>query len=100
MPTYEVTINGVTYDVESDQDLTDAQAYQYAQMQVAEESAPPPPKEELSSGLPTAITGTANAIPGIVQRGAVFSCGHLQGALILGFPEVVNFETSDSLVRV
>ena len=37
---------------------------------------------------------------GIVQRRAVFSRGHFQGALILRFAEMVDFQTTDALVRV
>lgn len=46
MPSYEVTINGVTYDVESAQELTDAQAYEYARMQA--DQTPAAPERSLS----------------------------------------------------
>ena len=49
MATYEVTIEGKgTYEVNSDKDLTDAQAYQYALQQAKNEVAPLEPSKRMT----------------------------------------------------
>ena len=49
MATYEVTIEGKgTYEVTSDKELTDAQAYQYALEQSKSEVAPSAPAKKMT----------------------------------------------------
>jgi len=55
--TYEIAIpNSGTYEVESDRELTDAQAYKYALQQAGQTTTPPPPaKEDTSSPMLSAF---------------------------------------------
>jgi len=55
MPTYEVTIGDSTYDVSSPVDLTDIQAYEYAQQQASQEPIVTPPPEQAIEGGGTNI---------------------------------------------
>jgi hypothetical protein len=79
---YEVTIpNGGTYEVESDKELSDAQAYQYALQQAtpsAQTSQPQPPK---SGGLADLLIGAAETALtlGTAATGGLF--GTVGGAI-------------------
>jgi len=54
--TYEIAIpNSGTYEVESDRELTDAQAYKYALQQAGQTTAAPPVKEDTSSPMMSAF---------------------------------------------
>ena len=55
MPTYEVTIGDSTYDVSSPVDLTDIQAYEYAQQRASQEPIVTPPPEQAIEGGGTNI---------------------------------------------
>ena len=55
MPTYEVTIGNDTYDVNSPVELTDAQAYSFAQQQAAQETVVTQPPEQAIEGGGTRI---------------------------------------------
>jgi len=54
--TYEIAIpNSGTYEVESDRELTDAQAYKYALQQAGQTTPAPPVKEDTSSPMMSAF---------------------------------------------
>ena len=58
--TYEVTIpDSGTYDVESDKELSDAQAYQYALQQATPSAQASQPKSQKSGGLADLLIGAA-----------------------------------------
>lgn len=75
MPIYDVTIDGTSYTVNSEYDLTDEQAYQYALQQSEQEKqqaqqemdALQPPS---GTGTPTGVAMAARGVPGIIKVGA------------------------------
>jgi hypothetical protein len=79
---YEVTIpNSGTYEVESDKELSDADAYKYALAQVAPSAQTSQPKPQKSSGLADLLIGAAETAltVGTAATGGLF--GTIGGAI-------------------
>jgi hypothetical protein len=79
---YEVTIpNSGTYEVESDKELSDAEAYKYALAQVAPSAQTSQPKPQKSSGLADLLIGAAETALtlGTAATGGLF--GTIGGAI-------------------
>lgn len=80
--TYEVTIpDSGTYDVESDKELSDAQAYQYALQQATPSAQASQPKPQKSGGLADLLIGAAETALtlGTAATGGLF--GTVGGAI-------------------
>lgn len=75
--TYEIAIpNSGTYEVESDRELTDAQAYKYALQQAGQTTTTPPPvKEDTSPMLSALKRGTDIALRAVAPTAVGASVG-------------------------
>lgn len=87
MPTYEITIPGSgTYQVQSDRDLSDAEAYNAALSQAQPRTA----KEEFDRGLGLTVRGFTPPITGAVLGSPFGPAGALAGSLALPAAELVT----------
>jgi hypothetical protein len=92
MATYEVTIEGKgTYEVTSDKDLTDAQAYQYALMQAKNEPAKEPTlRESFERGAGLAYRAMAPTLAGAQIGSYGGPLGAVVGSMAVPAADAVN----------
>lgn len=89
MPVYTVRIDGHDYDVSADRELSDAEAYQYAQTQALQETNAPPSDEHSLKGFGQNVgRGIGEAAQGLgaMVTGAVTPIGDTAEAVASGVP--------------